>query len=198
MKRKSVLLISFIVLTALLSSCSILTEMMQNATSTQPTPTFGTTTVKPRPRHDDNDNNGICDNCGGHFVDSKCMGAQCAEDGEHIWGEYLSNEYGHWRQYICGHAWPEIVEEHVDADEDRVCDVCGYDWNLKAIWCYDKNGHWMVYDSTNGHPVPDIIWSEGEHTFENDGVRCDKCPYCRHIDEDENNSCDICGDDFPD
>jgi hypothetical protein len=80
--------------------------------------------------------------------------------------------------------------------ENHICEICGYDWNPKAIWCYDKNGHWMIYDSTNG-PVPDVVWAEGEHTYEKDGVKCDKCPYCRHIDNDENNSCDVCGDDFP-
>lgn len=125
------------------------------------------------------------------------MGAKCAEEGEHVWGEYQYNEQVHWREYVCGHEWPEMAEEHVDIENDRVCDICGYDWNPKAIWCYDDKWHWMIYDSTYG-PVPDIVWGEGEHTFENDGVKCDKCPYCRHIDGDENNSCDVCGDDFTD
>ena len=99
----------------------------------------------------------------------------------------------------CGVFVPDATYEckHVDEDGNHICEICGYDWNPKAIWCYDKNGHWMKYDSTNG-PVPDVVWLEGEHTYEKDGVKCDKCPYCRHIDNDENNSCDVCGDDFPD
>ena len=147
------------------------------------------------------------------FVPDATTELDCAM---HVWSEYKYNERGHWREYTCGCPWPETFElhinhdadmlcdvcgapyecKHVDADENHICEICGYDWNPKAIWCYDKNGHWMIYDSTNG-PVPDVVWAEGEHTYEKDGVKCDKCPYCRHIDNDENNSCDVCGDDFP-
>lgn len=44
---------------------------------------------------------------------------------EHIWSEYKHNEYAHWREYICGCPWPELVEEHINIDGDLNCDVCG-------------------------------------------------------------------------
>lgn len=123
MKNKVLILTLLLVVAILFNSCNL----QPTVTHTQPdNPMGGSTTVKPTIfRHDDNDNNGICDNCGGTFVDSRCMGAKCAEDGEHVWGEYKSNEYVHWREYICGHDWPDIAEEHMDTDENGICDICG-------------------------------------------------------------------------
>ena len=114
----------------------------------------------------------------------------------HIWSEYKHNERGHWREYTCGCPWPEIFEEHInhdtdmlcdvcgalfeckhpDEDQNKICDICGYDWNPRAIWCYNEEGHWMVYDSTYG-PVPDIVWNEDEHVDENQDGACDICEY---------------------
>ncbi len=142
---------------------------------------------------------------------------------EHVWGEYKYNELVHWREYTCGCPWPEIVEEHINYDSDLFCDVCGayvgpkfclqhLDQNgdnicdncsadvsdkMIAKWYYTDKGHWMAYDGSKG-PVIDIVWAQGEHTFEENGVKCDKCPYCRHRDLDENNCCDVCGEDLPD
>ena len=141
---------------------------------------------------------------------------------EHIWGEYKYNELVHWREYTCGCPWPEIVEEHINYDADLFCDICGayvgpeiclehIDQNgdnicdncsedvsdkMIAKWYYTDKGHWMAYDGSKG-PVIDIVWAQGEHTFEGNGVKCDKCPYCRHQDLDENNCCDVCGEDLP-
>lgn len=125
--KRIVWIFSIILLLAL-----VLSACQPSGTGSVPTSTNnGTgTTVKPSiTRHDDNDNNGICDNCTGTFVNSMCMGAKCAENGEHVLSEYKSNEYVHWREYICGHPWPEMVEEHVNMDADLFCDVCGYGLN---------------------------------------------------------------------
>lgn len=43
----------------------------------------------------------------------------------HVWSDYKYNEYVHWREYTCGCPWPEIVEEHINYDDDMLCDVCG-------------------------------------------------------------------------
>ncbi len=43
----------------------------------------------------------------------------------HVWSDYKYNERVHWREYTCGCPWPEIVEEHINFDEDLICDVCG-------------------------------------------------------------------------
>lgn len=123
--KRTVWIFSIILLLAL-----VLSACQPSGTGSVPTSTNnGTgTTVKPSiTRHDDNDNNGICDNCTGTFVNSMCMGAKCAENGEHVLSEYKSNEYVHWREYICGHDWPDIAEEHMDTDENGICDVCEAD-----------------------------------------------------------------------
>ena len=46
---------------------------------------------------------------------------------EHVFGEYQYNEHVHWREYTCGCPSPEIVEEHIDSNEDGVCEICDYD-----------------------------------------------------------------------
>ena len=163
-------LLFVLILALALSAC----HMANNGEGTPSTnkPTYGTTTAKPNPKHDDNDNNGICDNCGGAFVDSRCMGAKCAEDGEHVWGEYKSNEYVHWREYVCGHEWPDIAEEHIDADEDSVCDACGYEISKITgsldVPCYDCDG-----DGVCDHCKKDTL--TGRHLDNNSDRICDIC-----------------------
>ena len=124
MKKICSIIALFLTFVMLLVSCEM--PFISNTDSTPTTNNLpSSTTVKPSGSHDDNDADSICDNCGGMFVNSKCMGAQCLETGEHVWGEYKSNIYAHWREYICGHEWPEIVEEHVNFDADMLCDICG-------------------------------------------------------------------------
>ena len=168
MKNIALFLSLILTLTLVLSACQ------PNATGSTPTSTNnGTgTTVNPNPKHDDNDNNGICDNCGGTFVNSRCMGAKCTEDGEHVWGEYKSNEYVHWREYICGHEWPDIAVGHIDAEEDGVCDACGYEMSKTTgsldVPCYDCDG-----DGVCDHCKKDTL--TGRHLDNNSDGICDIC-----------------------
>ena len=90
--------------------------------------------------HVDEDGNCKCDVCGFEYSipkDDVC---------EHIWSEYKSNAYVHWREYTCGCPWPEIVEEHVDADANSTCDVCGLALTAPAcehVWS-DKTYNYTV------------------------------------------------------
>ena len=45
---------------------------------------------------------------------------------EHTFGEYQGYESGHFREYTCGHATPEIMEMHSDENGDGYCDLCSY------------------------------------------------------------------------
>ena len=205
MKNKVLILTLLLVVAMLFNSCILQPTM----THTHPdNPTGGSTTVNPSifgPGHDDNDNNGICDNCGGTFVDSRCMGAKCAEDGEHVWGEYKSNEYVHWREYICGHGWPDIAEEHMDTDENGICDVCGADVSEGIIVIdpppcgqrKDENGD--GYCDVCGWSLADMPLDVPCFDCNSDGV-CDDCGEDTltglHLDNDYNGVCDICQSDI--
>ena len=50
----------------------------------------------------------------------------CNETHEHTYGDYIAYESGHYHQYTCGCPQPEILEGHIDADENGSCDKCGY------------------------------------------------------------------------
>ena len=56
-----------------------------------------------------------------------CFWQEQPECLEHTFGEYQSNDEGHWREYTCGCSNPNTFEEHLDIDSDNSCDVCGYD-----------------------------------------------------------------------
>ena len=119
----------------------------------------------------------------------------------HIWSEYKSNDRVHWREYMCGCPWPEIVEEHIDENEDYICDVCGYGLPYaEATWFGSGFDHYMAYKGYNGAIVIDVVWSQGAHTdAEDDGI-CDICSHnmpCIHTDEDKNKTCDFCEIEMP-
>ena len=44
--------------------------------------------------------------------------------------EYEKNENGHGKHYTCGCSSPDILELHIDADENDICDICGYEYVL--------------------------------------------------------------------
>lgn len=53
---------------------------------------------------------------------------------EHTW-EYVQYETGHFKQYTCGCPSPDIMGEHVNADADLFCDVCGYHLSVNTESC---------------------------------------------------------------
>ena len=57
--------------------------------------------------------------------------------------EYISNENGHQMVYTCGCAYPDIMELHIDVDENAYCDVCGYyvgfEQSIEPIYPVEKS-----------------------------------------------------------
>lgn len=45
---------------------------------------------------------------------------------EHTYGEWLRYPQGHYRPYTCGCPQTEILDNHIDEDDNGICDVCGY------------------------------------------------------------------------
>ncbi len=116
--------------------------------------------------HVDENNDGACDVCGD-------MGGH-----EHTYAtEWSKSEDEHWHEVTCGHTIPVANKNaHVDADGDKVCDVCGYEpehfHTFETTWSSDANGHFHKADC--GH---DVRSDEAAHNgYEEDGV-CDTCGY---------------------
>ena len=91
--------------------------------------------------------------------------------------KWTSNENEHWHKPVCGHSI--VVKDksvHSDADNNSVCDACGYDYDHEHVfdteWSSDKTHHW--------HSV------ECDHEIE-----IDKIP---HVDADTDGVCDECGE----
>lgn len=116
--------------------------------------------------HADVDNNGVCDGCAWDY------------DHTHTYetDNWTQNDTHHWHKANCGHDVEGIdVEAHVDADENRSCDVCEYDYdhvhtyNTDA-WSWDRNSHF--HEATCGHAVR--ADEETHKDANNDGL-CDVC-----------------------
>ena len=72
MKKICSIIALFLTFVMLLVSCEM--PFISNTDSTPTTNNLpSSTTVKPSGSHDDNDADSICDNCGGMFVNSKCI-----------------------------------------------------------------------------------------------------------------------------
>lgn len=103
----------------------------------------------------------------------------CGEDHVHTYSrEWSQNETSHWHCATCEHTDLTMGKgNHADADRDGICDVCGYvieDLHVHTFeeaWTSDANGHWHKATCT--------------HSEEKDS-------FGAHVDEDEDNKCDIC------
>ncbi len=116
--------------------------------------------------HTDENNDGACDVCGD-------MGGH-----EHTYAtEWSKTEDEHWHEVTCDHTIPVADKNaHVDEDNDKACDVCGYQpehfHTFEEGWSSDANGHF--HKATCGH---DVKKDETAHNgFEEDGI-CDTCAY---------------------
>ncbi len=116
--------------------------------------------------HVDDNNDGICDGCAWDY------------DHTHTYAtgdNWSINSTHHWHGATCGHKVAGVDQEaHVDGDENRYCDICGYDYDhehtYKEEWSWDKQTHY--HESTCGH---DVVSEEGAHVdVNNDGI-CDTC-----------------------
>ncbi len=88
----------------------------------------------------------------------------------------------HWHAATCNDnedckAAKVSVAEHADKDNNKVCDVCGYDYDhahtYATEWSSDENGHWYAVACGCTIDVKDMT----AHTdVDNDGA-CDVCAY---------------------
>ncbi len=95
---------------------------------------------------------------------------------EHTYSDVWSmDETNHWHKATCEHTdATAAVGAHVDADKNKVCDICLYDYNhthaYATEWSTDDNYHWHV--SSCGC---EYIADKSAHIdTQNDGV-CDVC-----------------------
>ncbi len=125
--------------------------------------------VKDKAPHTDLDNIGICDGCGWNYDHTHTYAT-----GE----DWTSDDDNHWHAATCGHDVAGVdVATHEDTDNDRICDVCGYDYDHthtydKETWSWNRQEHYHA--STCGHAVrADVAPHEDKN---NDGV-CDGCSW---------------------
>ncbi len=120
--------------------------------------------------HVDNNNDSICDVCTYDY------------DHEHTyateWTPAANAADGHWHAATCGHdvAGADLTD-HIDADNDAVCDECGWDYDHEHTYAEefttDANEHWR--EVTCGHDIP-----AGEKNIHKDAdgdKKCDACGY---------------------
>ncbi len=107
--------------------------------------------------------------------------AACGDAHQHTYSDvWQMDENSHWLSAVCNNGDDCSVAKgalsaHTDSNNDKLCDVCGYDYDHEHTyateWTSDENGH--SYTPTCGCTV------EGK----------DKAS---HIDSDNDGACDIC------
>ena len=93
---------------------------------------------------------------------------------QHTYAAYVAYESGHYRPYTCGCQQTEVLEEHVDNDENNVCDFCDYllvDIELNINWLYNDTHHWYLQEGDC-----DVVYGYGEHEWD-DGIEVEGGKY---------------------
>ncbi len=90
---------------------------------------------------------------------------------------WLYDESQHWHAAACEHTDLESDRgDHVDADGNDICDVCGYikdhTHSYEEGWSWGKDTHY--HKSACGHNVKS---DEAKHADENNDAICDVCTY---------------------
>ena len=106
---------------------------------------------------------------------------------------WSSDATNHWHRATCEHG--EVKSElaaHVDAGQDGLCDVCGYEigheHTYAAEWSSDASKHWKA--ATCAHA--DQKSSEGVHADDDKNYKCDVCGAHSHIVNTNTGYCDGC------
>lgn len=101
----------------------------------------------------------------------------CNNDCEHTFSqEWASDATSHWHPATCPHGEiKDSLANHIDAEEDGVCDVCAYAvghiHTAEDKWTYDDTNHWQVATCSHAGELINIALHSDENT---DGV-CDVC-----------------------
>ncbi len=119
--------------------------------------------------HVDADNDSACDVCGYSYGHTHTYSLD--------WTPAINRADGHWHAPTCGHDVDGTdLSEHVDADNNSVCDVCAWDYEHEHTYAdefsTDENEHWK--EVTCGHDIP-----AGEKNI--------------HVDANKDGLCDVCG-----
>ena len=90
---------------------------------------------------------------------------------------WLYNETQHWHAAACEHTDLESDRgDHVDADGNDICDVCGYiqdhTHSFEVTWSWNESTHY--HKSACGHNVKQ---DEAKHADGNNDAICDVCTY---------------------
>ncbi len=106
----------------------------------------------------------------------------------HTYGDVWSmDETNHWHAAVCTDgsdctAVKASVKAHADADNDKICDVCGYDYGhthtFSEEWTADEQGH--RHSVSCGCSIDSA--DAAEHIDTNKDGACDTCEYvvCEH------------------
>ena len=136
-----------------------------------------------RAQHADGDEDGHCDTCGYLMcthedldLDGECDTCGWVDpEHTHTFGEEMgSNVNGHWSIASCHPGATSALEEHVDSDNNGVCDVCAFQicgHSYAATWTTDETHHWHAILCTCSIARKD---------------------YGQHVDADGDGGCDIC------
>lgn len=90
---------------------------------------------------------------------------------------WIYDETQHWHAATCEHTELESDRgDHVDADGNDICDVCGYikdhTHSFEETWSWGESTHY--HKSACGHNVKQ---DEAKHADENNDAICDVCTY---------------------
>ncbi len=119
-------------------------------------------------KHVDKNNDAVCDVCGYDYGHTHTYDTD----------RWTLTEGGHWHAPTCDHTIPGIdLTDHVDADNDSICDGCGYDYGhthtYSDKWTYNDDYHW--HDVTCEHTIP--VKDKNAHTDTDGDKICDECGY---------------------
>lgn len=71
--------------------------------------------------------------------------ASCDNECVHTKGDWAYDENGHWQPYTCSlnkcDLEPSVKVDHIDTDENDICDVCGYEYLFIFKLKYDESGY---------------------------------------------------------
>ncbi len=106
------------------------------------------------------------------------MLVSCGDKCDHTFSDnWASDANQHWHPATCEHGEiKDSLANHVDANEDGVCDVCaydgvGHDHTFAEEWISDEYYHW--HEATCSHS--DELGSYGLHSDNNLDYVCDYC-----------------------
>ena len=135
-------------------------------------------------QHADGDENGYCDICNylmctheDFDLDGECDICGGPLDPEHVheFGSQIGSDVnGHWYVATCHPGAVSPKEEHVDSNNDGVCDVCAFQicgHSYAATWTTNETHHWHAILCT---------------------CSIERKDYAQHVDADGDGGCDVC------